>query len=165
MSGRVSSKTSHVLLQSAVWSVFISAPRPSWLLPLALMVARPLAVAKLQMLEPSDMPSVMRGATGFHRCFGRPTSDCGPSVNLLSLLRVIVLILDSALSTRSIDLHPSILLLPVLHNSLQQADKRHVHSTPRLQPPPHPSQSTPALGPIRPRNTQGHSLIVNTVKT
>lgn len=29
----------------------------------------------------------------------------------------------------------------------------------------HPSQSSPALDPIRPRNTQGHGLIVNTVKT
>lgn len=29
----------------------------------------------------------------------------------------------------------------------------------------HPSQSSLALDPIRPRNTQGHGLIVNTVKT
>lgn len=57
----------------------------------------------------------------------------------------------------------------LLHSLLaQQARAGRWKTRPQraLAPAPlHPSQSTPVFGPIRPRNTQGHGLIVNTVKT
>lgn len=66
----------------------------------------------------------------------------------------------------------SIISVPFLHNSLQQADeRRRPRSSPAFNNPPPPSppsihhnqrQESAQLGP---RNTQGHGLIVNTVKT
>lgn len=52
-----------------------------------------------------------------------------------------------------------------LHNRLEQADERSVHTGLWLQPPSihhNQRQQSTQLGP---RNTQGHGLIVNTVKT
>lgn len=52
-----------------------------------------------------------------------------------------------------------------LHNRLEQADERSVHTGFWLQPPSihhNQRQQSTQLGP---RNTQGHGLIVNTVKT
>lgn len=52
-----------------------------------------------------------------------------------------------------------------LHTRLEQADERSVHTGLWLQPPSIHHNQRQQSAQLGPRNTQGHSLIVNTVKT